>query len=287
MNGFISNILSRHTDTVANIIPRLPAKFEPVNFPAANSTEAFSVRTEANHPFNIVQPNIESSIENKKVADINPGKSTTMVNSSIVNDQNIQPINNNNTVFNKSSNTGQTSNIKNIIPADKEVDENINGENISKVQRSVFNEIKTGNQFKEKPLPENFDEQELTGKVWMNKQPMTLNGKDDMGDEHGSRSEKNIIKPVTTNGNHFLEKVKHVQGGLIKPSIQNLNAGVNPNTLMAQGEQNMSSVIKINIGRIEVRAVTAPAPVKINRPVLQKPRLSLDEYLKNRNGAEK
>ena len=285
MSGFINNILSRHTDTVASIIPRLPGKFEPVNFPAGNAKENFSVVTESSQPFNVIQGITETGFENKKAANINSSQSIPPVNSGNSNDQNIQPVNNNNTVFSKRSNTGQTSIIKNIIPVDKDADENTDGENISKVQRSVFNELKSVNQFNS--FVENFDDQELTGKILMNKQPGTSNIKDDIGNEQDSQIRKNVIKPASAKRNNALEDAKLLQAALIKPSIQNLNAGANHNASPLLREQTMTSVIKVSIGRIEVRAVTSAAPVKVNRPVLQKPRLSLDDYLKNRNGAEK
>ena len=287
MNGFINNILRRHTDAVAGIMPRLPGKFEPVNFPVANSTEDFSAKTEASQPFNVIQGITETGIENKRATNSNSGKSTPTANSSIANDQNIQPPNNNTRPFNESTNNGQGSIIKNIIPVDKDAGEKITGENIFKVEKSVFNEIKPANQFKEKPPVENFDEQELAGKVLMNVQPGRSNKNDGNEHEQDSPVKKNIIKPATKKESHLLEDSKPLQAGLIKPSIQNLNAGVNHNASPVLREQSMSSVIKVSIGRIEVRAVTSAAPVKVNSPVLQKPRLSLDEYLKNRNGTQK
>lgn len=48
-------------------------------------------------------------------------------------------------------------------------------------------------------------------------------------------------------------------------------------------QQAMPAVIKVSIGRIEVRATTAANPAKINREPLQKPKMSLEEYLEKRN----
>jgi hypothetical protein len=45
-------------------------------------------------------------------------------------------------------------------------------------------------------------------------------------------------------------------------------------------------VIKVTIGRIEVRAVTPPAPIPQQRVKQPSPVLSLDEYLRLRNGGE-
>lgn len=46
------------------------------------------------------------------------------------------------------------------------------------------------------------------------------------------------------------------------------------------------AVIKVTIGRIEVRAVTPPAPIPQQRVKQPSPVLSLDEYLRLRNGGE-
>jgi hypothetical protein len=45
-------------------------------------------------------------------------------------------------------------------------------------------------------------------------------------------------------------------------------------------------VIQVTIGRIEVRAVTPPAPAR-SAPARPSPAPSLDEYLKRRNGGER
>ena len=45
-------------------------------------------------------------------------------------------------------------------------------------------------------------------------------------------------------------------------------------------------VIKVTIGRIEVRAVTPPAPIPPQQVKQSSPVLSLDEYLRLRNGGE-
>lgn len=49
------------------------------------------------------------------------------------------------------------------------------------------------------------------------------------------------------------------------------------------GQINTSPVIKVSIGRIEVRAVPPANPVKVNRDTIQKPKMSLEAYLQKRN----
>ncbi|HEY0172919.1 MAG TPA: hypothetical protein VGB98_18010 [Pyrinomonadaceae bacterium] len=43
-------------------------------------------------------------------------------------------------------------------------------------------------------------------------------------------------------------------------------------------------VIRVTIGRVEVRAVTSPTPAPARKPVRPTPRMSLDEYLRSQNG---
>jgi len=45
-----------------------------------------------------------------------------------------------------------------------------------------------------------------------------------------------------------------------------------------------SPTVRVTIGRIEVRAVMAPAPLPPKRSLPATPRLSLEDYLKRRNG---
>jgi hypothetical protein len=53
-----------------------------------------------------------------------------------------------------------------------------------------------------------------------------------------------------------------------------------------QSQSNKTPVIKISIGRIEVRAVPVSNGVKVKDSSPQKPRLTLDEYLQKRNSRQ-
>jgi hypothetical protein len=46
------------------------------------------------------------------------------------------------------------------------------------------------------------------------------------------------------------------------------------------------AVIRVTIGRIEVRATTPPTPIPQQRAKQSAPRLSLDDYLRSRNGGK-
>jgi hypothetical protein len=48
-----------------------------------------------------------------------------------------------------------------------------------------------------------------------------------------------------------------------------------------------SPVVKVTIGRVEVRAVAPPAPVRERRAAPARPRMSLEEYLERRHGGRR
>lgn len=283
MNGFINNILRRHTETIAGIMPRLPGKFEPVNFPVTNSGEDISAGTEASQLFDPVGRIAEPGVENKNAVNIDAGTSITASNSRKAAHQIFKPLND--ATRPESTNTHETTINKNIRPVNNDAGEKINIENISVGERSTANEIKPGNRVEGKNRIENFDEAEQTGKILANHQSVRSNNTEKNENEQDLSFNQDIIKPASAKRDSTLEDLKSPQAGTIKPAMPNLNAATNFNNSPVVREQTMSSVIKVSIGRIEVRAVTSAAPIKTNRPVLQKPRLSLDEYLKNRNGA--
>jgi hypothetical protein len=69
----------------------------------------------------------------------------------------------------------------------------------------------------------------------------------------------------------------------MKPSVEAV-ASVSPKSQLA-GSHELTPTIRVNIGRVEVRAIMAPnAPKTQKAPRKSKPVLSLDDYLKRRNG---
>jgi hypothetical protein len=69
--------------------------------------------------------------------------------------------------------------------------------------------------------------------------------------------------------------------GTIKPAVSQEKMHI-----IKPAESIEPPVIKVTIGRIEVRAVTPPAPIPQQRVKQPSPVLSLDEYLRLRNGGE-
>ena len=79
----------------------------------------------------------------------------------------------------------------------------------------------------------------------------------------------------------------------IRPSVAPLAAGRQADEMMnvepatSQTEKESAPVIRISIGRVEVRAVMPTAPAPRPAPTRPRPGLSLDDYLKEREGGKR
>jgi hypothetical protein len=85
-------------------------------------------------------------------------------------------------------------------------------------------------------------------------------------------------------------RIDRYRGASENPPIVSINpSGAGKNNQPAaerygqSTEENTAPTIHIRIGRIEVRAVTQPAPQPAPRPVRQQPKLGLDDYLRQRS----
>lgn len=277
MNEFINNILLRHLDPITNIVPRLPGKFEPVNFAA--DTPGFAEGTDFVQEVSKPQPVMRSVKEDNGVIGIN-------------------------TVFpqqDQISGKQVFQHAVELLPANKNADEAEWSKNLIPLMQGLPGEKKSkteapfempGKQEKITPAGINaFNERQTADD---NAQPdnLLINKP---GDEnisaikegtlhhHISIIKQKIVKASAEKKNNFSEDKKTVQSALIKPVVNNINTGAKLNTQPVLNEQPATSVIKVSIGRIEVRAVTNSTPQKISRPAIQKPNLTLDEYLKRKN----
>jgi hypothetical protein len=298
MNDFIGNILSRHLDPVANIVPRLPGKFEPVNFPAANVVEDFSAGFDTPQEVNISQGTAKPGKENNKETIFGAVTTVTPHNNSISTNQLVQQLNDDTAKYPENENAPQISERKNIIPVeheftgDKQVNQEASFGILNKQEIPVYSEIKllavnpvVNNQPKGNSLLNDFEQQKMPGSIFINKPDDTVipAGKEGALHQHISILKQKIVKASAERRGDISEDKKTIQPGLIKPVMNNMNVRTNFNPSPVSNDQPVSSVIKVSIGRIEVRAITTAPPAKVNRTVLQKPNLTLDEYLKRRN----
>jgi hypothetical protein len=289
MNRFISNILLRHTDAAVNIMPRLPGKFEPAPVLAANFSSdiengegTWAGRSQAFSETNTVE---------KKETFLNRVASTSSQNLPVTEGRHGLHLNEEVARTQEDKNPDQASEVKNIFAPAKD--------------SQPYNEIiidKTGNQ-EETELPgikpvlttqvtkkltgNNTGLQVTTNRLMIDTLPNADNftaGKEDPLHQNIAILRQKIKKQEPEKAGNMANEAKLFAPVMARPLINNMQGGTFPKASNETGEQPMSSVVKVSIGRIEVRAVAAAAPVKVNRSVLQKPNLTLDEYLKRRNG---
>jgi len=299
MNEFVNNILLRHLDPVTNIIPRLPGKFEPVNFPSANTVDlSTTVETvqEVSLPQKKNQVDKGYSFETNvnDVIPLTPQLPVKSGNHFVQQLHSDEPAPLQNEV--KSTGNKTISTPGQEFAADKKNEHEISFEKLKDQEKPVDNGIKpvTVNTsierpsidlFNEKPAIENAEQQGVPGNFLLNKPFDIVVPADKEGTlhQHISILKQRIVKASAEKKNSFSEDKKTIQAGLVKPVINNQHVRTNMNASIVSNEQPVSSVVKVSIGRIEVRAVTNAAPPKVNRSVIQKPNLTLDEYLKRKN----
>lgn len=90
-------------------------------------------------------------------------------------------------------------------------------------------------------------------------------------------------------GTTTLENTDTVSHGLLgtPPRLSHQQSELFKGLLIKQNNNETESVIKVNIGRVDVRAVMQQAPSPRQRKATPKPKLSLDDYLKQRDGGQR
>jgi hypothetical protein len=297
MNDFINNILSRHIDPAGNIIPRLPGKFEAVNFPAVNATD-LSAGIDTVQQVNLPRETTGISKAYSSETNFTAVTASPTQRDSISHTPVVQEIYSDAALFRENEHADQVPAIKNTIPVKREIStdkkdmQDNSVEILNKQEMPLHSEIKP---LIEKPLVNLVNEKNSTNDFEQQEIPerFLLNRYDDKGEiatvkegalhQHISILKQKIVKASAEKKNNVAEDKITIQPGLIRPVMNELNVRTNLNTSAISNDQAMSSVIKVSIGRIEVRAVTNGTPAKVNRTVLQKPNLTLDDYLKRRN----
>jgi len=110
---------------------------------------------------------------------------------------------------------------------------------------------------------------------------------------HNNSNIENIIKPVIINQTQPNQNNGQLRESIPKESsfhpfkgklVAQSRIGRNDNSPIDINDPPQQSVIRVNIGRIEVRAVQPPTPPPQPQSKQFKPILSLDDYLSQRNG---
>jgi hypothetical protein len=93
---------------------------------------------------------------------------------------------------------------------------------------------------------------------------------------------QNNTVPFFKKENSNKEKVKRPEPLLIPQKTPDIT--INKQLGLFENTEQRIQNIKVSIGRIEVRAIVSSLPEKKNAGISQKPNMTLDEYLKTRNG---
>ncbi|HEV8515750.1 MAG TPA: hypothetical protein VGQ59_20850 [Cyclobacteriaceae bacterium] len=254
MSGFVNNLITRHTEASNKITPRLPGIFEParLHIQELSGNDFANTKVEpASDPMTMLAPGqIEKASETMQQK----------------NEHNILAKSDATKNFERQE-RGETNNQpeKKIRYPDKAMDETLKTpidsslpDNDSKASNTTV-EISGDNLHK---AVTRIAKQSISNEE-KNSRPGTL-----MNYEPGINQKINapVIdpRPIATMGQYV-------------PSY------LRPDSSFHEGGSNSTSVIKISIGRIEVKAVSAPAVKPNNDAKVQKPKMSLEDYLAKRN----
>jgi hypothetical protein len=292
MTGFLTRLINRHLNPEGNVLPQVRGRFEPGRSIAL-----------LNHGY---QPS--SGIEND--IEFNNERPASKEKTGKINERLVQK---NNPSSKEKSNVPVQFNKKVIKPMVKEAQDNNADESpkTNKISETVLNlrkksgEIRAefisplkknpGNEVESKPI---FEQTHLLIKNKLSKE----NEKSILQDmqepmEPGNRILKKTFKsfvkpvisdPITTFSDITIKRIENLHQnskGVLHPPAWSgkQNAGLIWETMIKETQVQSSPTIKVNIGRIEVRAVMQQAASPLQPTESPKPKLSLSEYLNKRN----
>jgi hypothetical protein len=258
MNGFINHIIGRHLSPANTVSPRLPGRFEPVHSLLSGNISANFPLT----PGNAIQNDLSSteegySLRSTPVQRDRPGMPLPFAEPAPAPAVRIEPSTDPGTGKTRDNNSYMDP----LLPrGERQIPKDTFGDGPLKNAVPVAfpaDQARTGRHFHDMP-----DEKE---------------------DEPSRASPFAYPKILPFRDNEKKEK---------DPSISSPSAGMMmPDTLslsrpqpIARGQTDNLPAIKVFIGRIEVRAITTQGTARATRTTAQQPKMSLEDYLNNRNG---
>ncbi|MBO9205493.1 MULTISPECIES: hypothetical protein [Niastella] len=266
MNSFIDNLISRHSHTYPTVQPRIRGKFEPVGlsssviptedfeapamhpeYNSAATTAGEKIRNAGSHNIRSVEPQASNKMEAK-----NQMNSPWLFSSSL-NDR-LQEKNYQNEEYSGERET------------------HANAPNFAKPSGNNNHPVIKGVQ----------DTGTLTGMDQQNKNAVAFSKEISYTPALIQPvSKKSLFEKFKTPGN--TKSFKGILGE--PPGLHNYNSKLNSGSIEMNVNREMMPVIKVTIGRIDVRAITKPA-LPVTAKTTSKPRMSLDDYLNKRNKGE-
>lgn len=293
MNSFLARLLDRHLNPANNVLPQVRGRFEP-DIP-------FSMSQPANYPLEKSNVNFDSGKENfidKNRLIKNPDWYLSQDISLKKEDKPVHlPVKkpeNKSELIKSKDRKNEAGTFKKMIsePIKKPNDDN-NKERQNLISHKSEFEAKEERSSEYLPLPDKNLPKGLNiiGEINGHEQPV----------ESKRIKRKNtpelVVKPAQSDpGNSDSRKDSKVlgenstrnQGALRSPQwLSDWKAGIKKETIIKETQTQSGPTIKVNIGRIEVRAMMQQVPSPSQPKESLKPKLSLDDYLNQRNRDQK
>ena len=304
MSDFIYNLLNRHIDINNNVRPRIPGRFEtdivssinlPVSDPALNQIE--NEYHASNNEEQITSNTLTEFSENNNLENTKyPSEPTTVIKpvSKIIATTKINENYEQDSTATKPTKRDlnkQSTKVENanLVSVEKRVEDTtkhkilsaskhlISDSQDASVKSSTFNDkIFQDNKTRDPDLNRQLNKHNLQ---------TTLQSSDITVEPFELKFDKNKSEPSIEG----LDNVDILPYGLlgIPPQLPVKKTEMDQAYFVKDSNSNNESTIKVNIGRIEVRAVMEPSPPLLQRKVMRKPELSLDDYLKQRDGGKR
>jgi len=308
MSDFINSLLNRHIDIANNVQPSIPAKFEPditsslfinVNDPAVlhitDDNTTFQLSNEEHYFTDTPNGYSENNISGKKQDSPSQtpfNESATKMDAEVnINDTNFQR----SVAMNPDKRGLKKKDRKAAEREKKALTVKSEKENSKHKIPYTPKHLLSGSQ-EGSIKPFKFDDQD-------NKFSNTSleADQDKQTDEHHSitkeQSSDFTVKPIeqepdskksqqSIDGLGNVDTLSHGLLG-IPPRLQESKTEMDQAFFVKDSNSDTEPTIKVSIGRIEVRAVMEPVPTPPLRKVTVKPKLSLDDYLKQRDGGRR
>ena len=288
MNNFFNNLIERHSQPAGIIKPRLPGVFEPDRFSSVNFAEPVENQFIASEQDNISDHTSSAKSFKNKIEQIKkepvfqkitiPAVETTpklRLNKPEI----LSPSENNTEDVQK---TEQTNLIAKPVPRMRKENQKNSEKDFSNEEIRNENQNSALNVFHIKPeIKQEFNTTHFSENKTVDTKLTDINK-----NKKPAPPEKQFIpsKKKTTS-------VKNEQNGKIGLKLpERFNSWLSEPVKQPQPKGNdvsSTQTIKVNIGRIEVRAIMDQSAAPVARKPAFKPKLSLEDYLNQRNGGKR
>jgi hypothetical protein len=296
MTGFLKNIISRHLDVAENVKPYIPGKFEPNAIITGLSGEFGMPPNRENDPRfreDILPGDLGSDISENSRQILSD---TTKIKSSAK----------------KDPNPGSEMETNFRVNAKESGNQNLYKEKHAgqrPMETNEMNRIKQNTHVITSNKPEIFSSENLKSPIKPFVSRQNIANQNNHLDQNQNKKALNDQTPNSGNLSDVIKKpteVKPTEKHFLLPNERTgqteifshgqfevpqwLKDWKNESGQESQKKESLPDskpAIKVNIGRIEVRALVQPMQAPPARKISTKPKMSLDEYLKQRNGGSR